>query len=226
MSAWLASGAASASIAQQRSALSSFIRRTRRRPARRGAVIAAGEHRRDQVGRVVLRAWHRARSAIAARATSARIAFLAAAGPCPCRAGWRMPRPARSRSLPTKAWRNCQASVLGKVVGVGRIVDRRIKVDHRSATRRRRARRRRTPSRAAAAASAAARAPGRRASCGEASLSSRSGRHHPGRGRRGRSATRSGDRPGPTRWSPRAPVSAPAPTTFSASARSIPPIRP
>ena len=95
-----------------------------------------------------------------------------------------------------------------------------------TATRRRRARSRSAPMQAGRCGeSIGARACHAR-SCGGASLISRSGSVMPGRGRQAEPPGCRADRPGPIRWSPRGRCSAPAPTTFSASVRSIPPIRP
>ena len=100
-------------------------------PPRGRPIVTGGEHGRDQLRSILLRARRRARSGLPRGRRSARIAsfceriLAARRAACGSRASW------ASRSLPTKACRSCQASVPARSLGVGRIVDRRIEVDHR-----------------------------------------------------------------------------------------------
>ena len=123
------SGAPSASIAQQRSAYSSSIRAARRaqRPPpghnppasiaemRSGASFAKLGVRLDQRRRA---GDQRPRSlpsrGVLAESSNLRIAAIRV-----------------SASLPTNACRTCQASVPARSLGVGRIIDRGVEVDHR-----------------------------------------------------------------------------------------------
>ena len=130
-----------------------------------------------------------------------------------------------SRSRPTNAVRNCQASLSARSSG---------RSHHRSPNRGRSATARRRPRGRSRSA------PNSSRSCGESNGDARlpraklRRRAHRSAGRarscpsrwQGRTASVSACRPAPIRSSPRGAVSAPAPTTFSASSRSIPPIRP
>ena len=120
----------SASIAQQRSAVVVVHPSHRRDPARRRLVVAGGKHRRDQLGRIACELGDRARSASPRARRSARAASFWS-GSLPSPSSLRIARQPRVAVLADERLAQLPGVGLGKVAGVGRIVDRRIEVDQR-----------------------------------------------------------------------------------------------
>ena len=175
ISAPSASASASASIAQPRSAGSSSMSPTT--PAQRAAFAVDSRRRASTRSGLAHRpeAPHRARPGVAARAVShpRRHPLLAVDWHCPT--DRRIADSRASRSLPTNARRSCHGVGLAKLVGVGRVIDRRIKVDQRLDDNTPSAAAIRADGQALRRARTSAPAPARRASAGSAALISRSG---------------------------------------------------